>query len=497
MASPLTVRNLTATPILLVGVQRFEDPNTQQSKASAFSFTSRDTTSLAPHSAKLGEHVQTSERENLGVNLLPFEAYTLKILKPNPDRVDDGPLASTLLRITIEAPGGERYRIDTNPSYTQKASQLFTPLTPSPSTSYSALYHPASPVPHLTIHTNHQHGLSTWMSALPSTLPLSAFSIPGTHNSHTCYRALPSVRCQAVSVKDQLENGIRFLDIRVQPVHATDTSKKDLYLVHGAFPISLTGPKYLEPILKTCVEFLEKNPSETVLVSLKREGVGSSTDEHLSEILEKHYITPNKDRWYTSSSLPYLKDARGKLVLVRRYNVHEALRPTASTSGYGLDATAWPNNSTHARHGVFCVQDFCEVMDPSDIPKKLQYSNEHLVRAAARTAIIPAPLYLNFLTGSNFWNRACWPDKISKVVNRGIEEWICMGHHLQDPLITPQEPGRNSIGSGEASAVKKAKRGDGSTGVVIMDNVGESGDWDLVKLIIGMNIGVGMKGRVA
>jgi 1-phosphatidylinositol phosphodiesterase len=347
------------------------------------------------------------------------------------------------------------------------------------------------------------------MSTLPSTLPLSAISIPGTHNSHTYYRALPSVRCQVVSVQDQLANGIRFLDIRVQPVHATDASKKDLYLVHGAFPISLTGPKYLEPILKACFEFLEKNPSETILVSLKREGVGSSTDEHLSEILEKHYIAPNKDRWLTSPSLPYLKDARGKLVLVRRYTVHNSLRSASADNDFGLDATSWPHNSTHATHGVFCVQDFCEVMDPSDIPKKLLYSNEHLVRAAECTAFIPGvntdeknpipagPLHLNFLTGSNFWNRSCWPDKIAKVVNRGIEEWICMGHHLQDPLITPREPGRSSIENRDPSAVKKAKSGDGGTGVVIMDNVGEHGDWDLVKLVIGMNIGVGMKGGVA
>ena len=96
------------------------------------------------------------------------------------------------------------------------------------------------------------------MASLPPTLPLSALSIPGTHNSHTYYRALPSVRCQTASIKSQLENGIRFLDIRVQPVHASDASKKDLYLVHGAFPVSLTGPKYLDPVLRICYEFSGK-----------------------------------------------------------------------------------------------------------------------------------------------------------------------------------------------------------------------------------------------
>jgi 1-phosphatidylinositol phosphodiesterase len=38
--------------------------------------------------------------------------------------------------------------------------------------------------------------------------------------------------------------------------------------------------------------------------------------------------------------------------------------------------------------------------------------------------------------------------------------------------------------------VRRAKEGDGSTGIVIMDYVGDNGDWDLVELVVGMNMGV-------
>lgn len=34
------------------------------------------------------------------------------------------------------------------------------------------------------------------------------------------------------------------------------------------------------------------------------------------------------------------------------------------------------------------------------------------------------------------------------------------------------------------------KEGDGGVGVVIMDMVGEGGDWDLVRLIISLNMGI-------
>jgi 1-phosphatidylinositol phosphodiesterase len=37
--------------------------------------------------------------------------------------------------------------------------------------------------------------------------------------------------------------------------------------------------------------------------------------------------------------------------------------------------------------------------------------------------------------------------------------------------------------------------GDGGTGVVVMDWVGQRGDWDIVKAVIGMNEGVVWRGR--
>ena len=510
MTPPLTVRNLTATPILLKGIERFEDPNSLQSKPSAFSFASNTTTSLAPTSPRLGEHARSFNHEDLDVTLAPLESWTLHINEDEDEEEKKAPstLSNTTIRLTIEIPNGERYRIDTNPSYTQKASHSFTPLSPNPSTSYQALYHPANPSSNLTIHSNHLYDLSKWMATLPSTLPLSAISIPGTHNSHAHYRALPSVRCQVVDIKTQLENGIRFLDIRLQPAHATDASKKDLYLVHGAFPVSLTGNKLFEPVLQTIYAFLAHNPSETVLLSLKREGVGSSTDAHLSEILDRHYIAPSAAKWHTGPSIPYLGSVRGKIVLVRRYDLHSpppasaspSAAPPDDTAGFGLDATVWPYNTTHAHHGPFCIQDFCEVLHPSSIGEKLRFSNEHLGRAAECVALVPGvntdsrnpvpagPVYLNFCSGSNFWNPACWPGKISKVVNRGLEEWVVRGHHLVEPVAEPGRPGEGAEGIREG--MRRAKEGDGGTGVVVMDFVGEGQDWDLVRLIIGLNMGV-------
>jgi 1-phosphatidylinositol phosphodiesterase len=45
-------------------------------------------------------------------------------------------------------------------------------------------------------------------------------------------------------------------------------------------------------------------------------------------------------------------------------------------------------------------------------------------------------------------------------------------------------------GDGGGVGKRGKKEGDGGTGIVIMDNVGEGGDWELVRLIIGLNMGV-------
>ncbi|KAI1549534.1 1-phosphatidylinositol phosphodiesterase precursor [Pyrenophora tritici-repentis] len=509
---PLTVRNLTQTVISIARIERFEDPNTLQSKARGYVFSSKNTTTLAPTSPELSGHAQSFIHQDMNITLQPFESYTLRFS----DSAEAGAttkLSSPTLRLIIQT-GQERHRVDTHPSYTQKSTQTFTPLSGNslPPT-YKALFHPSKPIPHLAIHSNHISRYTSWMSALPDDLPLSAMSIPGTHNSHTHYRALPSVRCQVHDVKTQLENGIRFLDIRVQPVHATDPQKKDLYLVHGAFPISLTGPKYLEPMLKICYDFLAANPSETVLISLKREGVGSATDEYLARILQDHYIAPKQSHWYTDPKIPDLGTVRGKLVLVRRYNT---ANPPSSPSPSnpqttGLDATAWPHNASHALFPphfptpTFCLQDFCEVLIPESIPTKLQHCNDHLVRAAAAihpipgvstdvvNPVPPGPLYLNFLSGSNFWKKACWPGAIAKIVNKGMEEWLCGGHHLERPARETREPGEVEESREMSGGVKRAGSGDGSTGVVVMDCVGEGGDWELVRLVVGMNMGVLLK----
>ncbi|KAL9104112.1 MAG: hypothetical protein Q9163_000914 [Psora crenata] len=336
------------------------------------------------------------------------------------------------------------------------------------------------PCRHITVyHPEHHHlviayrdSYKSWMRSLEDDIPLSALSIPGTHNSPTYHKALPSVRCQVVPIREQLRKGVRFLDIRVQPEHHKIPLRDEMILVHGVFPVSLSGPRYFWSVVDEVLEFLGENPSEVVIMSVKREGTGPSTDQHLSRLLRDHYVT-DMTKWFTAPRIPYLGEARGKIVLIRRFGLDESLLSEWGGAGWCINADSWADNSPHSLcpSGDVCIQDFYELLDTESIIKKIQYSIEHLKRAAE--CVCPTdsetklPFYINFLTASNFWKRGCWPDRIAAKLNPAIVEYLCLEHNKAD----------------EGDSV----RGDGSTGIVVCDWVGYQGDWDIVRCIVGMN----------
>lgn len=305
--------------------------------------------------------------------------------------------------------------------------------------------------------------LHRWMSVFHDATHLSALSMPGTHNSATYHLALPTVRCQAVDVTCQLNGGVRFLDIRVQ-------ADRDLKLVHGAFPIAIFGIKKLGDTMRDCYNFLERNPSETLVVSLKREGRGKVGDEEFSRMVHAEIIEKDPEKWYVGGAIPALGEVRGKCVLFRRFRLHETLRET----GLGINAENWtyntPNDTTAS--GI-CVQDFSEVREPKKIPQKLEYVKAHLERSSVQLAQAELekrspPLFLNFLSASYFWHPRCWPERIADSINPAVIEYLAVDRSVEG--------------------------GNAGTGVVLTDFVGEEGEWAVCRLVVGMNAGLLLRG---
>lgn len=471
----LTLRNLTATPLELKLVERFEgqpvsNGDVDDVKSLATNLTSKIGDIFNSTSGQVSSDVQNKgearDRRDVSIALKPFETRTTDIRAADPGR--------EVLRLTFESEG-RWYQTDV-PSASKK-STVMKRLDGAPN-EYTAIYIQAGGC--LAIFSSAH--LSSWMREIRDEYPLTALSLPGTHNSPTCHVALPSVRCQAVGVREQLENGVRFLDVRVN-VSQDDSA---LTLVHSAFPISLTGNKYFKELVDTICTFLDANPSEAIIMSVKREGTGRGTDQKLSKLLKEKFY--DNGRWYTEPRIPKLGEVRGRIILLRRHVNDESLNREWGGRGWALDGSVWPDNCEDGRvgSGIARVQDFYEVDQTTNIQKKIEFARKHLERAAEGICHLPGqegyrkdapvtPFFINFLSASNFFNANCWPEKIAAKANPAIIEYLCSRH------------GRS--GKGPAGL----KVGDATTGIVVTDWVGQQGDWDLIRCIVGWNAKLQLK----
>lgn len=450
-----SIRNLTINPIELTSVQRFESEkvstgNVISNMTGAITGFLNATSNVTHELRARGNAINN---EDVSVSVEPWGTK-----ETNVRSVDAG---SEVVRLTFKTED-HRYEIDI-PSPSSKSS-VMKKLDDGPH-DLTVVY--AANGATLGIYSSAK--LNAWMQELQDDLPITILSIPGTHNSPTCHKALPSVRCQAVGVPEQLNNGVRFLDIRVSANPDDDV----LTLVHSAFPISLTGSKLLSDMLGDVYKFLEENPSETVIMSLKREGTGKGTDQQMGKYLKNSYVAKKSDRWWTEPKVPSLGQARGKIVVIRRFGLDDEMKGEADGRGWGIDAQEWPDNCEDGTGGGggFRIQDFYEITESQNIGKKIEYSCGQLERAAEQqcgSGNAP-PFFINFLSASNFFNATCWPERIAAKVNPAIVEYLCCTHGQ------------------EGKGPKQLKVGSAGTGVVITDWVGANDDWDLIRCIVGMN----------
>jgi 1-phosphatidylinositol phosphodiesterase len=172
---------------------------------------------------------------------------------------------------------------------------------------------------------------------------LFALDIPGTHDCVTQFIQFPHIsKCQDRNIYEQLNLGIRALDIRVQ-------SKGDrLGMVHGiakAFtnPNHLSSQMDMADVLNHCYNFLTKNPSETIIFQFKNDS--NKEMEKCFNNLYYRYIKTNEDKWYLENRIPSMKEARGKIVLIRRCKMD--LNNTEFTDeNTGIDFSRWVEQDT-------------------------------------------------------------------------------------------------------------------------------------------------------
>ena len=154
---------------------------------------------------------------------------------------------------------------------------------------------------------------TNWMKNLSDGQRLSELSIPGTHDTMTFDGVTGNLTLvediaftQSMTLQQQLTSGIRFIDIR--PCY-----RGDHFSIHH-------GPVYLkadlEDVLRTVKTFLQKYPSEFIVMRLLQEYVDVS--ESKMNKLFRQYYERYKDIFYQGENVndPSVGEMRGKVLLV-------------------------------------------------------------------------------------------------------------------------------------------------------------------------------------
>jgi len=216
---------------------------------------------------------------------------------------------------------------------------------------------------------------NNWMSGLDGTKTVSQFSIPGTHDSGARFEPVSgTAKCQNLTIADQLTAGVRFLDIRCRHIN-------DAFAIHHG---QVYQNQNFDDVLNATIAFLNSNPTETVIMSVKEE-YNASGDTRSFEATFDSYVAKNPGKWYLGSSIPTLDQVRGKIVLFRRFG--------ASSTPKGIDASNWPDNTSFSTDATLRVQDNYNVSN-----NDTKWAQISQILGEARYGP-PNTLYVNFASG--------------------------------------------------------------------------------------------------
>jgi 1-phosphatidylinositol phosphodiesterase len=223
--------------------------------------------------------------------------------------------------------------------------------------------------------------LSSWMSVLADDLLLGKMTIPGTHETCALYGG-DLVECQTKTLRQQLDAGIRFVDIRCRHIEDVFTIHHGLVYQHINFGAGVRD---------VCLQFLADHPSECIIMSIKKEYKEVDCNRTFEQTFD-WYLEGNRASWYLNDTIPKLGDVRGKIVLFRRF--------TGQAPVLGINASDWKDDATFEinNSAKLKVQDKYKVPTVCDISKKWDHIKSLLKEAADAT---DDRWYVNFTSGTS------------------------------------------------------------------------------------------------
>lgn len=116
---------------------------------------------------------------------------------------------------------------------------------------------------------------------------------------------------QSLGLTNQLNNGIRFIDVRARYINGVFTIHHGDYYTNSNLGDVFLGIR----------DFLQEHPSETVIMRLKQEK-STLGDDQLNQEFQKYFNRFDDIIWENNSNItnPTLGEIRGKVVILRNFD---------------------------------------------------------------------------------------------------------------------------------------------------------------------------------
>jgi 1-phosphatidylinositol phosphodiesterase len=230
-----------------------------------------------------------------------------------------------------------------------------------------------------------------WMRHLNDNKYLSEISIPGTHDTgadlHTSRQGVLAdyAITQDFRLANQLRLGVRWFDIRL-------FFDGELSVYHGFCYLHKSFDDMLQPAL----EFLKTGSTgacETVVFMINQE-YSSASDQEFGAAVYARLQAHGLDNFYLQNKVPTLGEARGKIMIVRRFD-----NTPGTNRNFGIKID-WPDNTkgwANVMDGIsFYAQDHYILKNVHSSEKISQIEN---TISMSHLESDPKKFYLNFVSG--------------------------------------------------------------------------------------------------
>ena len=263
--------------------------------------------------------------------------------------------------------------------------------------------------------------MSSWMAGLSGNESLADLTLPGTHDSHCTSSNIlnwsvvvaPLAATQSMDIPDQLLAGVRFVDLRCGYDDAGNIQMR-----HGT--IALKGT--LQDSVTNIASFLSKNRSEVVIASIKWDQSGVNEPDTFGPAVGK--VIQTIGSWYTGTTVPSVRDCRGKIVLLRRYQ--------GST---GLTVEHWRYNNPRftSDNGRIVIQDLCDFSNASDRSQCFTTKCSSVTALLSEARNTKGNLFINYCSSASLPWPLITPSQFASSVNDGIGKYLASigGHKTQ------------------------------------------------------------------